>query len=304
MELKWFEDFLSVARCYSFTRAADERHVTQSALSRRIRQLEEWLGVPLFDRKTYPVTLTPEGQAFLITASETVHAMLHLRQNLHQRYNNRTEVIRFAMLNTLSLTFFPDWFQQVNPQQQLGHVRLCDQKPTFVEHISLLHSGETDFLLTYAHPSVTLMQQLSPYPHLPVGRERAIAVCRPAAGGEPLYPLHSIQPIPWLSYGQHSFFAHALAQLLKEKPLPLQVIYENGMSINLKAMAMSGVGVAWLPLSLVKAELANGSLVRAGSPFWDMVLDIHLYRQPVLRNRQAEHLWHSAERANQAMHAA
>ncbi|WP_237656245.1 LysR family transcriptional regulator [Kosakonia sp. MH5] len=37
MELKWFEDFLSVARSLSFTRAADERHITQSALSRRIR---------------------------------------------------------------------------------------------------------------------------------------------------------------------------------------------------------------------------------------------------------------------------
>lgn len=304
MELKWFEDFLSVARCYSFTRAADERHVTQSALSRRIRQLEEWLGVPLFDRKTYPVTLTAEGQAFLVTAAETVHAMSHLRQNLHQRYSSRISVIRFAMLNTLSLTFFPDWFQGVNPQQQLGHVRLCDQKPSFVEHISLLHGGETDFLLTYAHASVSLMEQLAHYPSLDVGHERAIAVCRPDSDGKPLYSLGTDQPIPWLSYGQHSFFAHALAQLLKEKPLPLQVIYENGMSINLKAMAMSGGGVAWLPLSLMKEELTSGSLVRAGTPFWDMPLAIRLYRQPVLRNAQAESLWHSAGRTTEAMHAA
>lgn len=295
MELKWFEDFLSVSRCYSFTRAASERHITQSALSRRIRQLEEWLGVPLFDRKTYPVTLTPEGQAFLATANETVFAMAHLRSNMHQRYEKRTAVLRFAMLNTLSLTFFPEWFKQLNSQHRMGYIRLCDQKPTFVEHISLLHGGETDFLLTYAHDSVSLIKQLSAYPMLTLGAERAIAVCRPDCHGRPLYPIgFSRDAIPWLSYGKHSFFAHALAHMLMAKPLPLEAIYENSMSINLKAMALSGSGVAWLPESLMKEELASGELIRAGDSHWDLPLDIRLYRQPALRNRQGEEFWQLA----------
>ncbi|MBK0092678.1 LysR family transcriptional regulator [Erwinia sp. S59] len=292
MELKWFEDFLSVARCYSFTRAADERHITQSALSRRIRQLEEWLGVPLFDRKTYPVTLTPEGQTFLATASETVFSMSHLRNDLHQRYSSRTAVLRFAMLNTLSLTFFPDWIQQLNLQPNLSFIRLCNQKPTFAEHISTLHSGETDFLLTYAHDAVSLIHQLAAYPMVQLGRERAIAVCRPDSSGKPLYPVRADSgPIPWLSYGQHTFFAHALAQMLSKRPLPLEAVYENGMSVNLKAMVLAGGGVAWLPLSLVHEELATGSLVRADDSSWDMSLAIRLYRQPVLQNPQAEKLW-------------
>lgn len=292
MELKWFEDFLSVARNVSFTRAADERHITQSALSRRIRQLEEWLGVPLFDRKTYPVTLTPEGQTFLATATETVFAMTHLRNDLNQRFRSHTAVLRFAMLNTLSLTFFPDWIQRLNLQQQLGYIRMCNSKPSFVEHIATLHSGETDFLLTYAHDAVSLIHQLSPYPMIHLGREWAIPVCRPDSDGQPLYPIKPDgNPIPWLSYGSHSFFAHALAQMLSERPLPLEAVYENGMSANLKAMTLAGGGVAWLPLSLVHEELSNGSLVRAGSSDWEIKLAIRLYRQPVLRNPQAEQLW-------------
>lgn len=292
MELKWFEDFLSVSRCYSFTRAADERHITQSALSRRIRQLEEWLGVALFDRKTYPVTLTPEGQAFLVTASETVHAMTHLRSELHQRFEKRSSVLRFAMLNTLSLTFFPGWIAAVNGDNPAAFIRLCDQKPSFVEHISLLHGGETDFLLTYAHDSVSLIQQLAPYPMLTLGRERAIAVCRADSDGKPLYPIGAgREPIPWLSYGQHSFFAHALSQMLARQPLPLETIYENSMSINLKAMVLSGSGVAWLPESLMREELESGQLVRAGHARWDVALDIRLYRQPVLRHPSAEQFW-------------
>ncbi|MFS2223056.1 LysR family transcriptional regulator [Pantoea sp. B65] len=296
MELKWFEDFLSVTRCYSFTRAAEERHITQSALSRRIRQLEDWLGVPLFDRKTYPVTLTPEGQAFLATASETVFAMSHLRNDMHLRYSQRTAVMRFAMLNTLSLTFFPDWIKQISLQQPLGYIRLCDQKPTFSELITLLHSGETDFLLTYAHDSVSLIQQLSSFPMLRLGTERAIAVCRPDSDGKPLYPIgFGRDPIPYLSYGHHTFFAHALAEMFSRKPLPLTTIYENGMSINLKAMALSGSGVAWLPESLVQEEFSRGILVRAGDRHWDMPLDIRLYRQPHLRNHQEEAFWLSAK---------
>lgn len=292
MELKWFEDFLSVARCYSFTRAADERHITQSALSRRIRQLEEWLGVPLFDRNTYPVTLTPEGQTFLATASETVFSMTHLRHDLHQRYSSRTAVLRFAMLNTLSLTFFPDWIQRLNLQPNLSYIRLCNQKPTFAEHIATLHSGETDFLLTYAHDAVSLIHQLAPYPMVQLGRERAIAVCRPDSGGKPLYPVNADGgAIPWLSYGQHTFFAHALAQMLIKRPLPLEPVYENGMSVNLKAMVLAGGGVAWLPLSLIHEELASGSLVRADDSRWDISLAIRLYRQPVLQNPQAEQIW-------------
>ncbi|SEK30028.1 DNA-binding transcriptional regulator, LysR family [Kosakonia sacchari] len=304
MELKWFEDFLSVARSLSFTRAADERHITQSALSRRIRQLEEWLGVPLFDRKTYPVTLTPEGEAFHATASETVFAMTHLRNDLNQRFRSRTAVLRFAMLNTLSLTFFPDWIQRLNLQQQLGYIRMCNSKPSFVEHIATLHSGETDFLLTYAHDAVSLIRQLAPYPMIHLGREWAIPVCRPDSGGQPLYPINpNGRPIPWLSYGSHSFFAHALAQMLSERPLPLEAVYENGMSANLKAMTLAGGGVAWLPLSLVHEELSNGTLVRAGSSDQEIKLAIRLYRQPVLRNPQAEQLWQLIQQSETA-HAA
>ncbi|NWM05812.1 LysR family transcriptional regulator, partial [Klebsiella quasipneumoniae] len=47
MEIKWLEDFLALANTLNFSKAADERHVTQSAFSRRIKQLEAWLGTTL-----------------------------------------------------------------------------------------------------------------------------------------------------------------------------------------------------------------------------------------------------------------
>ena len=50
MNLSWLEDFLVLSASGNFSRAADERHMTQPAFSRRIRALEEWLGADLFDR--------------------------------------------------------------------------------------------------------------------------------------------------------------------------------------------------------------------------------------------------------------
>ena len=52
MDIEWLEDFLVLSDLSSFTRAAQTRNVTQSAFSRRIRSLEDWIGIPLVDRDT------------------------------------------------------------------------------------------------------------------------------------------------------------------------------------------------------------------------------------------------------------
>jgi LysR family transcriptional regulator, hypochlorite-specific transcription factor HypT len=65
MEAKWLDDFIILAEAQSFTRAAEESHCSQSALSRRIQSLERWVGAELVDRDAYPMILTPAGQRFL-----------------------------------------------------------------------------------------------------------------------------------------------------------------------------------------------------------------------------------------------
>lgn len=57
--------FEAAARHRSFTRAAEELHVTQAAISHQVRQLEEWLGRKLFERSGHSLTLTVEGRSYL-----------------------------------------------------------------------------------------------------------------------------------------------------------------------------------------------------------------------------------------------
>ena len=55
MRLEWLDDILAIASTGSFSGAAERRHLTQSAFSRRIQQIEQHIGVELFDRSQKPV---------------------------------------------------------------------------------------------------------------------------------------------------------------------------------------------------------------------------------------------------------
>jgi DNA-binding transcriptional LysR family regulator len=68
MELHHVRDFVAVAEELSFTRAADKLHVAQPSLTRKIRNLEDEIGVSLFDRGKGRLALTEAGRAFLTEA--------------------------------------------------------------------------------------------------------------------------------------------------------------------------------------------------------------------------------------------
>ena len=90
MEIKWIQDFLSLAQTSSFSRAAEQRHITQSALSRRIRALEAWLGAELVDRSTLPTRLTVAGQLFQPQAEASLRQWMDTRailQGVHASQN-------------------------------------------------------------------------------------------------------------------------------------------------------------------------------------------------------------------------
>ena len=65
MELRQLRAVEAVARHRHFTRAAEELHVAQSALSHQVRRLERELGTPLFERTSRRVVLTPAGERLM-----------------------------------------------------------------------------------------------------------------------------------------------------------------------------------------------------------------------------------------------
>lgn len=82
MNFRWLRYFLAVASSLSFSRAAENLHISQSTLSQQIRQLEEYYGVTLFNRDARAITLTPAGIEMQEAASRMLVENSHLRERL------------------------------------------------------------------------------------------------------------------------------------------------------------------------------------------------------------------------------
>jgi DNA-binding transcriptional LysR family regulator len=284
VEIKWVEDFLALAHTLNFSKAADERHVTQSAFSRRIKQLETWLGTTLIDRATYPSRLTEAGEKFIPIAQETLKSLYQVRHGFQANQTLEAQTISFIALHTLSFTFFPPWLKEISDAVAPVFTRLRPDSGSVEGNVNALVDGDCDFLLTYVHPSVPLLLDASEFDYKVVGFEQIIPISAPDADGNPLHMVgRDEQPFDYIGYEKSSFFGHLLSELFALKMPEHRLVHEGSMSIGLKGMSIAGWGVAWVPHSLIAEELANGQLVQGADPSWNIPLEIRLYRS---RNNQ------------------
>jgi DNA-binding transcriptional LysR family regulator len=282
MELKWLEDLLSLSRTRSFSRTATERFCTQSALSRRIKALELWVGVPLVDRSAYPASLTPAGMVFRDTAEDVLRQLLAVRDDLRDRLQPGSDAIRIASLHALSVVCFPRWLQAC--QQKIGSFDVRLAPDNLHDCVRALNEATCDLMLSYAHPSFPVLLDPERFPSVLLMTERFLPVSRPDAEGRPLFVLPGTrrEPLPYLAYGPDTLLGHAADFALKQhqqRGIYLRCCYENPMAEGLKPLLKAGHGVAWMPGGLIASELASGQLVPAGDFSWELELETRLYRR-------------------------
>jgi LysR family transcriptional regulator, hypochlorite-specific transcription factor HypT len=279
MESKWLEDFLSLAETGSFSKSALLRHVTQPAFSRRIQALETWLGADLIDRTAYPTKLTKAGEVFRPQALEILGQLNTTRLMLRGQSSRDTAVLDFALPHTLSLTFFPSWLTKVEKSFGVFQSRLT--ATNVHDAASRLAEGHCDFLMAYHHPSQPLELDPQRYEFLVLGEEGFAAYCIPGdAKDQPRFDLNSRTAlVPFLGYSTGAYFSRMVDLVLAQtKPaLKLSKRYETDMAEGLKAMALEGHGIAFLPMSAVLQELKKKRLVRCGVHA-ELVMQIRLYR--------------------------
>ena len=100
--------FVQVARLESFALAAEELHVTQSALSRRIKKLEASLGGSLLDRTTRSVSVSRLGLEFLPKANRIVEDFHRSLDDINEIVKVRRGIVSFSCNMTISDTLLPD----------------------------------------------------------------------------------------------------------------------------------------------------------------------------------------------------
>lgn len=291
MELKLLEDFLCLNDLRNFSRAAEARHVTQSTLSKRIRTLEHWVGATLVDRSSYPIALTPEGAAMVPQARELVNSFKGMRAGIRAFATPARNGIRIGALHTLRVTFLPELRRHAEAALGPLDVENNGSSAAYAQTLRQFRNRETDVLLTYVHPSVANGLDSADYASLRMGRDRLLPVSAPDRDGSALHRLDSGGVIRFLSYGQSSFFAQALAPLLAERPMALNVAATNAMSLGLQSLAKVGCGVAWVPESLAAEDLASGALVPAAGADWVLDLEIRLFRHHRACRPMTDRFW-------------
>ncbi|MBS1208025.1 MAG: transcriptional regulator, LysR family [Proteobacteria bacterium] len=293
MHIDWFEDFLCLVGTHGFSQAAQQRRISQSALSRRIQALEAWVGVELVDRSAQGVRLTPAGRTFHAMAVDLVGRTQEMRTILKGHAPLALDSVRFAVAHTLSLTYFPGWLKQLKLSFPAILARVL--AVNVQDGVAALTSGETDFLITYHHPQLPIIKESRGHPFLELGGDRVLPYSGIGSDGRALFELpgDSRQPFPFLAYESGAYLAYIVELILLSagRPSFLQRSFETHMAEALKAMIVAGHGIGWLPESCAARELHDGLLLQAGDEHWCAAIDVRIYRSLDNTKPVVERIW-------------
>ena len=291
VETKWLEDFVSLAETRSFSRSAQLRHVTQPAFSRRIQALEAWAGLDLVDRSCYPTRLTPAGETFHGQALEILGSVQATRNMMRGHQAAGHDVIEFAVPHSLAFTFFPHWVMDLRK-------RFGDMKSRLIalnvhDAVMQLTEGSCDLLIAYHHASQPLQLNPDRYEMMSLGQETLMAFAKADGAGQPMFRLPGSPgaKVPFLSYASGAYLGRLVELIIQQshEPLHLEPIYETDMAEGLKAMALEGHGLAFLPVSSVRKELKSKRLVRASvAGSHELSMELRIYRERPAMARQGK----------------
>ena len=293
MQLKWLEDFIVLAQERSFTRAAELRHVTHPAFGRRIRALEAWAGTALVERGGGPVTLTPAGLGFLETANHMARSLAQSHEEMQSLAGRQARTVTLTTGRTLARTLVADWLVRVQPILQGGE--LCIRTRALADTVAMLERNEADFSLVYHHPALAIRLDARQFMHLTVASDRLVPVSRATAQGQARYRFDAgdTAPLPYLAYAPQLALGRLIEDHLAHHPLAprLQRVVECDSADAHYEYVQKGLGVAWLPWSMVHADCAAKRLAPAGDAQLEVRFDVRLYRPKRRLGPMAEALW-------------
>ncbi|WP_291825419.1 LysR substrate-binding domain-containing protein [Bosea sp. (in: a-proteobacteria)] len=296
MEISWLEDFISLASTGNFSRSADERNISQSAFSRRIRALEHWLGGDLIDRSRFPTTLTPAGHAFYQSALDVVRVLHRERAEFRGLVKRDARTIRICATHTLAIHFAPAWIAALRQTDRTGELNVKMITADLHDCGQALMEGACDLVLAYNTSAIPSMFGMSRFEVAVIGADVVTPVSAPGEDGSPRHAIaaSSGDPFPLLAYAANSYLGHLVGSGLDAWDLTRRArpAYESSLVEALKGMALAGEGIAWLPHSAIQTELKAGRLVScAPQAGYDLHVEIRAYRRAERERSIVEHVW-------------
>ena len=281
MDTNWLMDFLVLSKTGSFSQAAEERCITQSAFSRRIKALETWLGADLVDRSSYPVKLTTEGRGFHETAQNILRELQLNRVEFQRRSVGRSPDVRFVATTTLALSLVPDWLKAI--RARCGHFSVSIDTYDFYEMIEMLEDRKMDMVLLYYHPQMTAFLEPHQFDFLKLGTDVMHLCTAVDDKGRPAFDVDNPprSGLDYVGYGQTGYFSkienYIFSRMSEQDPV-FHSSSQSGTCEFMKRLAIMEQKMVWLPGCSAYDGVKAGELALAGDGRYDTELEIRIYK--------------------------
>ena len=238
--------FLKIAETKNFTTAAEQLGYAQSTVTMQIKQLEDELGCPLFERLGKRIVLTPEGEKLVGYAQTEVPSS-----------DEPTGVLNIGVSESLCYSKIPDLLMKYKKKYPNVEIRIkFIMHDTFPE---LLRSGELDVVYT-----------LNPETDIPdltkiVSKRETLgfyAALDDPLSGKKAVTEDDLEAVPLLISDHDCSFRQMLLEDLADKRIPATIALETSSKEILKQFAMKGLGVAFMPDMAAKNEVKQKTLKR------------------------------------------
>jgi len=246
--------FWAVAREGHLTRAAHQLHVSQSALSAQIKQLEDQLGQPLFNRQRRALQLTEAGRVALAYADTIFSTGNELMATLRDGQRLERQVLRIGAVSTLSRNFQENF---IAPLLQRPDVELVLQSGSLAELLVRLSVHTLDLVLSnrQVHGDAD-----HPWRCRRIARQPVSLVGRPRAADQAFRYPDELAEVPLLLPGRDNDIRAGFDLLCDQLGLRFRVLAEVDDMAMLRLLARDTLGVALLPAVVVRDELRSGVL--------------------------------------------
>jgi DNA-binding transcriptional LysR family regulator len=252
--LRQLDTFLEVARHLSITRAAELMHVSQPAVSMQMQQLEDAVGMPLFEQVGRKIRLTHAGIDFEACAVAAAAQLKQLEDAMDQHRGLRRGRIALAMVSTAKY-FVP--MLLVKFRKRFPDIDIALHIHNRENIMQLLTRNEIDLVIMGRAPEnidcVATAFATNPLgvisaPDHPLSRRRAA-------------PLSVLDGQEFVVRESGSGTRHAMERLFAEQGIAPRIVMEMPSNETIKQAVMAGMGLSFLSLRTIRHELASGHLV-------------------------------------------
>lgn len=290
MRIDWIEDLVALLDSGGVADAARLRSVTQPAFSRRIKVLEEVLGIEVIDR-----SVKPSGPSTILRDRETELRKLAAEQRLllaDMRQEHRTGLRQLVIASQHAITTSMGT-QIINSvaEPSRTHIRLRSANRDECE--TLLIRRQAAISVTYRIRSEPISELPSFLTEAVIGSDRLIPVCGTTHAGGLIAGFES-GVLRIIGYPADVFLGAAITRHVLpalDGTCSISVATETGLSTAALQLAQSGLGVAWVPETLARPALSRGELSALTDRLGGIDMDLVAQRWSTTANSATLDAW-------------